>query len=156
MELQPTALVAMSGQGCRSSLVEHLKSARLEVHLVESCREARAFLGNHPTVDLVLTEVSLPDGNWSDILRYVVDHAEQASILVTCSNADEQFWSEVLWRGVYDLLLEPCDAYQVRRTVEGAIRHARRASPRPLGSSRTDAASMSADANVRLLARAAS
>jgi len=155
MELQPTALIAMSGQSCRSSLVEHLRDARLEVSVVETCWEAHAFLANHPTLDLVVTQVSLPDGNWSDIVRYVVDYAEKAGILVTCPTADEQFWSEILWRGVYDLLIEPCDAYQVRRAVEGAIRHARQASPQPAGREQPNSAPLRGGANGRLFAQAA-
>jgi DNA-binding NtrC family response regulator len=106
--------------------VQQLKNTKLEVHVVETCRDARVFVGDHPSVDLVVTEVSLADGNWADIVRYVVDHAEKASIVVACSTPDEQFWSEILWRGVYDLLIEPYDLYQVRRVVEGAIRRAHR------------------------------
>jgi hypothetical protein len=51
---------------------------------------------------------------------------------VSSPAADEHFWSEILWRGVHDLLVEPHDADQVRRAVEGAIRHAYHAIPQPI------------------------
>jgi DNA-binding NtrC family response regulator len=102
----------------------HLSAANLNVYSIGTCREARAFLSDRPTVDLIITELSLPDGNWCDMVRHMVDHTERAAIIVTCSEADERLWSEIIWRGVSDLLVEPYDRQFVRRVVEGALRGA--------------------------------
>ena len=33
-----------------------------------------------------------------------------------------RLWSEALWRGVHDLLVEPYENFEVKRAVEGALR----------------------------------
>jgi DNA-binding NtrC family response regulator len=145
----------MSGQSCPAPLAGYLARAGFKFFQVETCGKVHAFLKGYPTIDLVVTEVGLPDGNWSDVVRSVVDCAERASILVTCSIPDEQFWSEALWRGVYDLLIEPYDDDQVRRTVEGAVRQARQLGPRPIASKPVGSVSIGETVDQRLLVRAA-
>ena len=72
----------------------------------------------------IITKLSLEDGNWCDMVRHMDDHTERAAIIVTCSEADERLWSEIIWRGVSDLLVEPYDRQLVKRVVEGALRGA--------------------------------
>ena len=74
---------------------------------------------------MIITQVTLTDGNWCDIFKYLVDHGIQASTVVSSPQADEQLWSEVLWRGAYDLLVEPYETREVHQTIEGALRAAR-------------------------------
>jgi DNA-binding NtrC family response regulator len=112
----------MSDPTQASAFMPYLSAANLDVYSVKTCREARAFLSDRPTVDLIITELSLPDGNWCDMVQYMVDHTERTTMVVTCPEADEQLWSEVLWRGVFDLLVEPYDRQLVKRVVEGALR----------------------------------
>jgi DNA-binding NtrC family response regulator len=89
---------------------------------VETCQQARALLQTHPPVDVVITQVTLPDGNWCDVFKYLVDNAVQAGLVVSSPHADEILWSEVLWRGAYDLIVEPYQADELRKTLEGALR----------------------------------
>jgi DNA-binding NtrC family response regulator len=112
----------MSRTGRVPSLIPYLAEAKLDVRLFETCREAHAFLCGGSRVDLVVTGVSLPDGNWCDMVRHVVECTERVSIVVASAAADERFWSEILRRGVYDLLLEPFDPSEVKRVIEGAMR----------------------------------
>ena len=114
-------LVVMS-QERRPSLLRNLNSLNIECLTVESCTQARRLLSTCPEIDVVITDVSLPDGNWCDVFRSVVDSGVPAGVVVSAASADEKLWSEVLWRGAYDLLVEPLDAAQVRHTIEGAIR----------------------------------
>ena len=106
----------------RSALLRNLNSLNIECLTVESCAQARRLLSTCPEIDVVITDVSLPDGNWCDVFRSVVDSGILAGVVVSAASADEKLWSEVLWRGAYDLLVEPLDAAQVRHTIEGAIR----------------------------------
>jgi FixJ family two-component response regulator len=73
-------------------------------------------------VELVISDLSLPDGNWCDVFRHLVDNGLHAAMVVVARQADERLWSEVLWRGAYDLLVEPFEDSDVRRVVEGAVR----------------------------------
>lgn len=45
----------------------------LEIMRAESCGDVERLLNRNRTVRLVCTDVRLPDGNWCDILRLVVD-----------------------------------------------------------------------------------
>ena len=115
------ALLVMSRER-RSPLLKSLKLLDIEVLAVETCQQARALLQTHPPVDVVITQVTLPDGNWCDVFKYLVDNAVQASLVVSSPHADEILWSEVLWRGAYDLIVEPYQADELRKTLEGALR----------------------------------
>ena len=115
------ALVVMPKER-RRPLLQSLESLNFETLLVGNCTEARRLLQTAPPVQVVITQVSLPDGNWCDVLRFLVDSGMEASVVVTSPQADENLWSEVLWRGAYDLLIEPFETDEVRRTMEGALR----------------------------------
>ena len=115
------ALVVMPEER-RRPLLHSLESLKFETLLVGNCTEARHLLQTAPPVQVVITQVSLPDGNWCDVLRFLVDSGMEASVVVTSPQVDENLWSEVLWRGAYDLLIEPFKTDEVRRTMEGALR----------------------------------
>ena len=44
-------------------------------------------------------------------------------MLVTTASPDAHIRSEALWRGVYDILVEPYDEQEVCRAIEGAVRN---------------------------------
>jgi DNA-binding NtrC family response regulator len=117
------AMLVMSPER-RRSLEPNLESLNVQVLLAGSCHEARALLQDNPPVSVVITDVSLNDGNWCDIFRFLVDRGIHASVVVSARLADERLWSEVLWRGAYDVIVEPYEADEVRRIVEGALRAA--------------------------------
>ena len=102
-----------------------LAKAEMQVLAVGSCEKARRLLETYPAVEVVISGLSHPDGNWCDLLNWVVDRSLPASIVITSPDADEGLWSEALWRGAYDLLVDPYESSEVRRIVEGAARAAR-------------------------------
>ena len=116
-----TALVVMSRER-RSPLLDKLEPLTLTVLPPEDCREARALLQTRPPLEIVILDVSLMDGNWCDIFKFLVDYGISASVVVASEFADERLWSEVLWRGAYDLLVEPYEREEVQRVLEGALR----------------------------------
>jgi DNA-binding NtrC family response regulator len=115
------AMLVMSPER-RRSLQTSLELLNLLVLPAGSCHEARLLLKGYPPVNVVITDVSLIDGNWCDIFRYLVDHEIHASLIVSSRHADERLWSEVLWRGAYDLIVEPFVPDEVRKVIEGALR----------------------------------
>ena len=118
---RPLTLLVMPPER-RTPLLRSLQSLDLETLAVSTCGEARALLRTLPPIEVVITRVSLADGNWCDVLRHLVDADVPASVVVSSPRADEHLWSEVLWRGGYDLLVEPYESDEVRRTIEGALR----------------------------------
>lgn len=111
----------------RQPLLRELELLDIEVLAAGTCHEARGVLETHPPVEVVITDLSFTDGNWCDIFKYLVDNAVEASVIVSCPLADERLWSEVLWRGAYDMLVEPYERSELRRIVEGAVRAIRAA-----------------------------
>jgi DNA-binding NtrC family response regulator len=68
----------------------------------------------------VLTEASLPDGNWLDVLHLTRDTASEPEVIVTDKQADARFWAEALNLGAYDLLPQPFYEPEVRRILHNA------------------------------------
>lgn len=115
------ALIVMPPER-RSPLLKNLRALKVEVLAVGNCQQARGLLQTQPPVDVVITQVTLSDGNWCDIFKYLVDNDIHASLVVSSPQADEILWSEVLWRGAYDLLVEPYESQELQATLEGALR----------------------------------
>lgn len=114
-------------------LVKVLESSSIAIRSVGNCREAREELSADPAVDVVITDLTHEDGNWCDLLKWVVDRGLRVSLVVSCTAAiaDAHLWSEVFWRGAYDLLGYPYQHLEVCRSVEGAARAARSGWPLP-------------------------
>lgn len=119
----PTGLVIVEDDGRRARLLARLRSVKISLTIVKSCRDARRVWQREPQ-DIVITDVSLPDGNWCDIVKQLVDTGSRAAVVVCSPRADATLWSEVIWRGAHDLLVEPYQGDEVRRSVEGALREA--------------------------------
>ena len=111
--------------------IEILSAMDLEILRVENCRKARCTLQNGLVPGVIVTSVSLGDDNWCGLVRLTVKLGVGAPVILSCSSADERLWSEALWRGVYDLLVEPHEDDQVRWIVGGALRAQPYLPPKP-------------------------
>src|SRR5262249_9030484 len=75
----------------------------MELDHAKSLRQARKQLRLNE-YDVVLTEATLPDGNWLDALRLAGEDPRQFEVIVTDAHADARLWSEALNLGAYDLI----------------------------------------------------
>ena len=116
-----TRVLLLTPQGGTETLESALKPLNVDVLRARNLRDARRCVHDQ-RIDVVVTDVSLPDGNWSDVLRCVVDGGDDTNVVVCTPVVDELLWSEVLWRGGYDVLVKPFRAEEARRVVEGARR----------------------------------
>ena len=98
----------------RLTLLAHLENCSREVLVVSNCKEARGILETRPPVQVVLTDVTLPDGNWASVLEDVVQSRLNSAVIVCTGLADTRLWCEVLQRGAYDLLVEPYENEEVQ------------------------------------------
>ena len=119
----PVVLVVLSPSN-RHPLLTELQFVNAEVRTTEDLSSAREQLRADPDIDVVITDLTLPDGNWCDIFKYLVDEGIRANVVVNAPFADERLWSEILWRGAYDLLVEPYENFELKRVLEGAARAA--------------------------------
>lgn len=119
MDSKITALLIMPRQ-CRRPLLEQLEACSIGVLPASDCSEARRILERRPAVDVVLSDATLPDGDWSSVLEDLLRSRIQAELIVCARLADTSLWCEVLQRGAYDLLVEPYRKEEVQRIVETA------------------------------------
>ncbi len=118
-------LLVMASERCRS-LLGLLEVCGIAALVARDCEEARRILGAGPLVQAVLTETTLPDGDWCSVLQEVVRSRVSAAVVVCARVADERLWCDVLDRGGYDLLNEPYTLEEVQWVMEGAARLRRR------------------------------
>ncbi len=111
------------------SLERELEELEYERQRATSLQEFQRLAEESEPPDVVITGVSLPDGNWCDVLRSVVRSGESTCVLVCTQEADERLWSEAIWRGVHDVLVEPFVADDLRKRFESCDRLTRK--PRP-------------------------
>jgi DNA-binding NtrC family response regulator len=101
------------------AVTEMLRALPLAVEHVRTLKQARTrLLAKH--FDVVLSESSLDDGNWLDVLDLTRDITSQPQLIVTDPNADTRFWAEALNRGAYDLIAQPFYESEVRRILHNA------------------------------------
>ena len=115
-------LIVMSSSANSEALIKQLEGLGIEFLATITCRQARQLLRADAPIDVVITDTSLPDGNWSDVLREVVDSGSQANVVVNAIAPDAVLWSEVLWRGVYDMITAPHKRHEVRQVIGSAVR----------------------------------
>lgn len=122
--MSPTerVLVAMEYGQRRSQLTAGLKALGLATMEVEDCKQARRALAKRNSLELVISDATFRDGDWRDTLAAAQRRPDPASFLVSAPFPDNDLWSEALWCGAHDLLVEPYTTAELRRTIEGALR----------------------------------
>ena len=100
-------------------LCEMLHALPLQVEHASSIKQAATCL-QQENYDVILTEASLPDGGWMDVLHLVRECPREPEVIVTDPQADARFWAEALNLGAYDLLAQPFYEPEVRRILYNA------------------------------------
>jgi len=77
------AMVVMA-QERRTNLVNALERCGIEVLSVCDCNEARRMLETQPAVQVVVTDTTLPDGDWRRVLE-IVEQGRRKIEVVVCS-----------------------------------------------------------------------
>ena len=112
----PLVLLALSSSERTGDLRTILKELGAECLCVRRCSELRSVLLSERRLSTVVTDTTLEDANWSDVVRAVVDQGDITSVVVVAAaSVDEVLWSEAMWRGVHDILIEPYNHAEPRR-----------------------------------------
>jgi len=117
--MQSRILCISGRQDDARKLSEMLHSLPLSLEHVETLKKARIKL-QRKTYDLILTETSLHDGSWLDVLHLAREHSRDMQVVVTDPQADARLWAEALNLGAYDLLAQPFYEPEVRRILYNA------------------------------------
>jgi DNA-binding NtrC family response regulator len=122
-EDSPAVLFVSPDQNRHIPLAESVELLGLEVLSAARWRDARALLRQRSGIAVVVVNVTLPDGNWCEILRWMIEDRVDASLILVSSVSDAALWSEAVWRGAFDVLVEPFASWEFSRSIEGALRN---------------------------------
>jgi DNA-binding NtrC family response regulator len=96
-----------------------LEGLPVDVDHSDGLHPARAML-RQVDYDIILSEASLSDGSWRDVLLLAHGSGRGARVIVTDPHADARLWSEALNLGAYDVLAQPFYSPEVRRILYNA------------------------------------
>jgi two-component system, NtrC family, response regulator PilR len=97
-----------------------LRRERFEVLVAESRATAAAVLAKGP-VDMVITDVKLPDGDGIEILRHVKAASPETVVIVMTAFGSTQTAVAALKLGAHDYLTKPFDIEELKIVVRGAL-----------------------------------
>jgi DNA-binding NtrC family response regulator len=108
------------------TLIQQIEAQGVSVIAVAGRDEAQRFLSSSPRVPIVLTDESLPDGDWRDVLQDVSASGVPAEVVV-CTGPDQSLTLcfELLDRGAFGLLAEPFDPDQLQWLINTATSRGR-------------------------------
>lgn len=84
----------------------------------ESCLAARACLASEAPPDLIVTAVTLSDGNWEGLHRSIVEQGRRGVLVVAAPSGSTRLESELRVRGVVRLPLELSPEASEKRLLE--------------------------------------
>jgi two-component system response regulator PilR (NtrC family) len=97
-----------------------LRREGFEVVVAESRAMASAVLAKGP-VDMVITDVKLPDGDGIEILRHVKAASPETVVVVMTAFGSTQTAVAALKLGAHDYLTKPFDVEELKIVVRGAL-----------------------------------
>lgn len=121
----PLVAIVVASDDDREDLTEALRALHARVLVHENLRTLRGCLLSSD-VDLVITDATLPDANWADVLRLIVRASLATDLLVHSRTADERLRSEVMWRGASGILTPPYSIKSLRAAARKALPWVRR------------------------------
>jgi len=113
-------LIVDDEQSMRELLAILLKKEGFEVLTAGSRAEAAALLGRH-AVDMVLTDVRLPDGDGLEILRHVKAAAPETVVIVMTAYGTSEAAVAARKLGAFSYLFKPFDVDEVRIVIREAL-----------------------------------
>ena len=119
MQPKITVMLVMSRER-QLSLLETLEVSGIDVLPVCDCNEARRMLETQLQVQVVLTDRTLPDGDWRAVLQIVAQGRANVQVVVCSRLGDHTLLIDVLEQGAYDVLVEPYQREEIRRVLEAA------------------------------------
>jgi DNA-binding NtrC family response regulator len=88
---------------------------------VRSCAGVRAALRHANAPALLLTDTTLPDGTWADVLQIACVIRPGCPVIVVSRVVDLALYLDVLANGAYDFVVPPIASVDLAYIVRGAI-----------------------------------
>jgi len=113
-------LVVDDEQSMRELLAIMLRRDGFDVVAAESRTQAAAVLARGP-VEMIITDVKLPDGDGIEILRHVKAAAPETVVIVMTAFGSTETAVAALKLGAYDYLVKPFDIDELKIVVRNAL-----------------------------------
>jgi two-component system response regulator PilR (NtrC family) len=115
-------LVAEDQDSARESLVDLLQGEGYEVHAAPDGKAGMALV-NEYDLDLVLTDLSMPNADGMALLRHIRDVSPQTLVILMTAHATVDTAVEAIRLGAQDYLLKPLIFEDVLRKVQHLMNH---------------------------------
>ena len=131
MEVPPmseSSILFISADPAAASKVEALLRDGF-AEAIQLCRVDALFDGlrslQERSYELILSDLYLPDGQGLATLRHLQQHAPNIPVIALCHSQDRDTGVTAVRKGAYDFFCyEDVDIGNLRRSVEGALKHA--------------------------------
>ncbi len=107
-----------------SRSMEFLKAAlgQLSLHpgRAHNCTEASHLIGETEP-HIVFTQIQLPDGTWSDVVRLAGKSATPPNIIVVSDSVDMKLYVRAIEQGAFDFVSPPFESAELGHVVRTAL-----------------------------------
>ena len=118
---QFSALLVYGREGPIRSLETNIASQGVRTLRSRNCSEVRELLREPSPPDLILTEVSLPDRTWEDVLNSANAAPASVPVIVVSHIVEMALYLDVLQRGAYDFIVPPISFWDLAHIIRGAV-----------------------------------
>jgi len=117
-----TILIVDDEDKIRKVLKINLKN-KYRIILAQNGKEAMEYLGNE-TVDLVLTDLRMPEGGGMELLQYVQRRHKHIPVIIVTAFGSVENAVQAMKMGAYDYILKPVKIDELQRLIEKALHYA--------------------------------
>ncbi|HMN12428.1 MAG TPA: response regulator, partial [Bellilinea sp.] len=117
--MQVTVLVVDDEDNARNNIIEYLTPMGYEAVGAATLKEAREKL-EHGIGDVILLDVSLPDGYGPSLLEETRNNPNRAPIIIITAHGDIDMAVECMKNGAHDFLTKPIQLDQMESSIRRA------------------------------------
>ena len=100
-----------------------IRSGRYSFVFARNGFEALERLEGDDGIDIVITDINMPEMDGLTLLEQIPAHAPRCSCLIVSAYGDVKNVRAAMNRGAYDFLNKPIDFEDLRRTIDKSMEH---------------------------------
>lgn len=116
-----TILLVMN-EAEQNAFAEILAPRGVNLLRAADCAAARELLAFYPDIRVIVTALSLPDGNWWSLHKALMEHGRHAKLIVCLPDANDCA-SPILAHGAFGVVTQPFKAEEFLALMSAAAGH---------------------------------
>ncbi|MCB9386091.1 MAG: hypothetical protein H6509_15885 [Bryobacterales bacterium] len=132
-------VLTVAADDALDALLDAPQADSFEVVAARNCAEARATFARRLEFDVVVSDLTLEDGNWWSIFEVLTNQNTGAEMVVVAPRRGLDV-SEILAHGVFSVLGRPVTSAELVEVIEEAARSTDDAGPPPIVMAAADGA----------------